>query len=135
MSRQQREKELDEEIRLHVEMETEENVRRGMSPEEARRQALLAFGGLDKAKEEVRDSWFSRTLETFGQDVRYGLRSLRRDRTYAAAVLLTLALGIGANTAVFSVVRGVLLKPLPYARGEQVVVLRQPEQSTGSADI
>jgi putative ABC transport system permease protein len=133
--RERLEQDLDEELRLHVELETQENLRRGMAPDEARRAALLAFGGVDRVKEDVREAWGVRTLETLGQDVRYGLRTLLRDRAYAAAVLLTLALGIGANTAVFSVVRGVLLKPLPYARGEQVVVLRQPEQTSGAADL
>ena len=129
------EREIDEELRYHVERATEENLARGLEPGEARRAALVALGGVEHTKEDVRDAWGVRALETLTQDVRYGLRGLRRNPGYTAAVLVTLALGIGANTAVFSVVNGVLLKPLPYKRGEQVVLLRQPERSSGSPDI
>jgi putative ABC transport system permease protein len=134
-SRRRQETELDDELRLHLEMETEANQRRGMAPDEARRAALLRFGGVEQAKEGCRESWRGRFLEVLAEDVRYGLRGLRRSPGFAAAVVLTLGLGIGANTAVFSLINGVLLKPLPYARGEQVVVLRQPEARTASQDL
>ena len=135
VSRRRQETELDDELRLHLEMETEANQRRGMAPDEARRAALVSFGGVEQAKEGCRESWQGRFLEVLAEDVRYGLRGLRRSPGFAAAVVLTLGLGIGANTAVFSLINGVLLKPLPYARGEQVVVLRQPEARTASEDL
>src|SRR5260221_24069 len=102
---------------------------------EARRTALLTFGGMDGVKEECRDTRGVRFLETLFQDLRYGARSLRKNPGFSAVVVLTLALGIGANTAVFSVVRGVLLRPLPYAQGEQLVALRQPDAKVGIEDI
>jgi len=129
------ERELDDELSLHLDFETERHRRAGMSPEDARRAALLTFGGVDRVKEEVRDSWGVRFLETLLQDVRYGLRSLRRNPGFSAVVVITLALGIGANTAVFSVVRGVLLRPLPYARGEEVVALHQSAPRAGVDDL
>src|SRR5262245_59841813 len=124
LTRSRLEREMDEELRFHVERATEENLRRGLSPDEARRAALVELGGLERTREDCREAWGVRALETLVQDVRYGLRGLRRNPGYSIAVLVTLALGIGANTAVFSVVNGVLLKPLPYKRGDQVVLLR-----------
>ena len=88
-----------------------------MRPSRRARAAVLAFGGVEGVKEECRESWGVRLLETLAQDFKYGARSLRRNPGFTAVVVLTLGLGIGANTAVFSVVRGVLLRPLPYARG------------------
>jgi len=118
------ERELDEEMRFHVEMEAEKHVRRGLSPEEARREALKSFGGVDKFKDEVRDQSAARFLESLGQDLRYGLRALWKNPAFSVAAVLTLALGIGANTAIFSVVHGVLLQSLPYGGGERLVRLR-----------
>jgi putative ABC transport system permease protein len=135
LSRDAVERELDDELRLHLELEAEKRQREGDVPEEARRRAALSFGGVDRVKEECRESWGVRFLETLAQDLRYGARSLRRNPGFTAVVALTLGLGIGANTAVFSVVRGVLLRPLPYARGQEVVALHQPATQAGIQDL
>src|SRR5574338_408681 len=121
------ERELDAELRFHIDMLTEQKIRAGMSPEAARAAALRAFGAVDRVKEDVRDTWLSRLVETFAQDVKYGVRNLRRSRGFALVVIATMALGIGANTAIFSVVNGVLLRPLPYRNGQQLVVLHQQQ--------
>ncbi|HEX6199522.1 MAG TPA: ABC transporter permease, partial [Thermoanaerobaculia bacterium] len=119
------ERELDEEIAFHLRMETERLVAQGLEPAEARRRAGLAFGGVERAKEEVRDGRWVRGLETLASDLRYGARTLRSRPGFAAAAILTLALGVGGTTAVFSVVRAVLLEPLPYERPGQLVRLYQ----------
>src|SRR5262249_26089002 len=123
-SRGKMESEIDEELRFHLEREVEKNVRRGMTPEEARTEALRLLGGVEKTKDEVRDADRAVLLETVLQDIRYGARSLRKNPGYAAAAVLTLALGIGANTAIFSVVHGVLLQSLPYGGGDRLVRVR-----------
>jgi predicted permease len=126
---------MDDELRQHLERQIEDNLRRGMPPEQARRAALVSFGNLDAVKEDCRDSWGVRFLETLAQDVRYGIRGLRRNPGFSAVVVATLGLGIGANTAIFSVVRGVLLRPLPYADGERLVAVRLPDARSGNPDL
>ena len=116
--------EMDEEMRIHLEMEAEELVRtRGLSPREARRQAMLAFGGLERFREEGRDARGVRVLEDLHADLRYAARMFSKHPGFAAAAVLTLALGIGATTAVSSVVYGVLLKPLAFHEPERLVHL------------
>lgn len=129
------ERELASELEFHIDMLTEQYVRAGMAAAEARRAALRNFGPLERVKDDVRDTWLSRLWETLVQDVRYGFRNLRRSPGFAFVVVFTMALGIGANTAIFSVVNGVLLRPLPFKDGEQLVVLRQQQPAAGVEDM
>ena len=112
---------LDEEVQFHVEQSTAANIAVGMTPEEARRQALIAFGGVERAREECYEQRPGWLLGTAMQDVRYALRGFRRNPVFTVTVIATLALGIGATTAVFSVVDPILFRSLPYAHADRLV--------------
>ena len=127
-------RDLAAEISTHIDLAVEENLKNGLSPKEARRQALIQFGGTQQAKENHRDSRGLPLLESFFQDLRFALRTFLKNPGFTAIAVLTLALGIGANAAIFSVVRGVLLRPLANHDEDRLLYVRQSAPGIGQAD-
>ncbi|HJY29647.1 MAG TPA: ABC transporter permease, partial [Pyrinomonadaceae bacterium] len=128
--------ECSEEIQAYLDMLTEANLKQGLSPEEARRNALIELGGVEQVEEKVRDIRMGRFIETVWRDIRTGVRGLIHSPVFTLVTVLSLALGIGANTAIFSVVNSLLLRPLPYPESEQIVDVwhTPPQQSFPGLD-
>jgi putative ABC transport system permease protein len=132
LRRRRAERDLVEELQFHIERETARCIADGASPAEARRAAARAIGGIEQVKEQVRDAWGLRWLGYVRQDLRHALRLLRATPGFAATAILTVAIGVGATTAIFSVVYGVLLRPLPYAEPARLVTLSMLNTRTGT---
>jgi hypothetical protein len=128
--RRRLERELDDEVVGHLELAERDARARGLDPIAARQQALREFGGIDQMKERHRDDRSVRWMENLAKDTRYGLAGLRREPGFAAVAIGVLALGIGANTAVFSVVDAVLLKPMPFPGPDRIVRIWEAPSAT-----
>ena len=132
--REHQERDLALELDAHVEMLTDDNIRAGIPPKEARRQARLVLGGMESIKEDCRDRWNIPSLSSCWRDLCYAARVLSGNRTFAAAAILTLALGIGANTAIFSLLNAVMLRKLPVRQPQELVFFGKAHNA-GSNDV
>src|SRR5467141_1859083 len=119
------EAQLDSELRFHIEKLTNDYIADGMAPEEARRKAVLEFGGREQIKEELRDVHRVRVIESAMANLKSAFRFIRKSPSFSAVIIVTLALGIGANSAVFSAIDAILLRPLPFPNGNQLMKLSQ----------
>src|SRR5579872_6104478 len=119
------ESQMNSELRFHIEELTDENIAAGMTPQEARRRAMLEFGGHEKFKEEVRDVYRIRVVDAAVANLKSAVRFIRKSPTFSATVILTLALAIGANSAVFSAIDAILLKPLPFPEADRLMLVEQ----------
>ena len=133
--RERREEKLDRELRDHLELDAEAKMDRGLSAEQARYAAQRDFGNTTLVREVTREMWSWTSLERVWQDVRYGLRMIRRNPGFAVVAILTLALGIGANSAMFSIINGVLLRPLPYPEADRLINIRAEDRARGITDL
>jgi putative ABC transport system permease protein len=133
--RDEHEARMNAEIEFHIQRDVERLVAAGLRPDEARRRAVIEFGGIDQMREEMREARSGRWYEALFQDVHYGIRVLVRNPGFTLAAVLILALGIGANTAMFSLVYGTLLRPLPYRDGRQLVVVHQQSDRAGARNV
>jgi len=131
----QRDSELEAEVAAHLELATEENLRQGMPADEARRLAMIRFGGVTQAKEQQREARGLPWLDVLMQDVRFTLRTLGRDRGFTLIAVVILGLGIGANITVFSVVNTILLRPLPFPNPQQLVRILTKDPKGGESSM
>ena len=129
--RRRHEGDLSAELESHLDMHIADNMRAGMTPEEARRHALIALGGIEQTKERYRERRRSRWVDELMQDVRFAGRMLVRDRGFALTVVVVLALGIGANSAIFSVVDALMLRPLPFHEPDRLVMIWEDASHVG----
>src|ERR1700747_963240 len=135
VGRKRMEREMDAELRFHIAARAEDLVRGGMEPEEAMRKAQMEFGGVERAKEECRDARGVNFGEGLVQDLRYGARMLRKSPGFTAVAVLTLALGIGATTAIFSFINALLMRPLPVHSPDELVLVTPANERNGDLGV